>query len=831
MIRRDFIKNTSLLSLGFPALVNLSCSAVNSSLPFELSTSLKLTNFDDEQEENPTLITDNNGKTWMVSLRRAAFPSDKEQVAFYHKEGDSWKEIENISIPEGYYEAPHAACAPKGEPLISWSEKNNDDWFINVAFLGKEGLKFQDKLRLTNGRGINSKVITPDKDRAWVCWENFHNGKFSIGICKFEKGKWGQSLEINSNDKSYFEPAIAEAPNGNLFVVYTYTDGFHQNVELVEINAENTKVLSATAIAVGGGHENRVNLNNKPAIAFDKNGKAWISYENNRNTSRMEDGDNYTGDRCCAIVSVEEGVVEEPADKGKWLFEGLNDHCPTFVKDHDGNLYLFTYCGGTFDDTQWKYRVAYLNGNEGWSEPITLFNAKVKGWLVPPAVSFDENNHFWLATIYEEFTNAKEILGESDVVRARLSQLNLMQFSGADISGKGNAKLKATIVEEFMPDEASIGTFSGHPHIERRKKVVGNDEYTLIYGNLHEHSNSSNCWPAGTDGTLHDDYRFGLYSEGYDFFGMTDHAASTSEIHWRRSLKLAEFYNESDLFVAIPAIEWTLQSDPSFEGISYGAGHYNIAFESLEDAKKFIRNKHELYSPKIPETNHAPNLWKLLHEKEIKCVTIPHHSADKVHPTDWNVTDPEYVTTVEIFQCRGNNEYPGCPREKNVTRHTPTKHTKAYIDYAFKEMKYKMSFIASGDHNNMGVGVAALWVKEVTRKGIVDAMKNRRTFATTGDKMFIDLNIDGNMMGSTVSGKGALRLDIHAIGQYPLQKVEILRNSEVIHTFELENDLLEFKTQFLDNDYPSKSEVLYYYVRATQVNQAIAWSSPIWIES
>ena len=49
-----------------------------------------------------------------------------------------------------------------------------------------------------------------------------------------------------------------------------------------------------------------------------------------------------------------------------------------------------------------------------------------------------------------------------------------------------------------------------------------------------------------------------------------------------------------------------------------------------------------------------------------------------------------------------------------------------YIDYALKTKKYKMGFIASGDHNSMGIGLAALWVKEVSRAGIIEALREIR---------------------------------------------------------------------------------------------------------
>jgi hypothetical protein len=188
------------------------------------------------------------------------------------------------------------------------------------------------------------------------------------------------------------------------------------------------------------------------------------------------------------------------------------------------------------------------------------------------------------------------------------------------------------------------------------------------------------------------------------------------------------------------------------------------------------------------------------------------------------------VPLVELFQCRGNGEYPGCPREINLERHSTTEYKRAFVNYALKEKKHKLGFIASGDHNGMGVGVAALWVKELSRAGILEALKSRRCFATTGDKMIVDFRINGGISGSTIEMDQAPGLNIKVTGQRELEKVEVLRNSKVIKEYNLQNGPIEFDENFIDENYGEENEVLYYYVRATQKNNALAWSSPIWIE-
>jgi hypothetical protein len=276
-------------------------------------------------------------------------------------------------------------------------------------------------------------------------------------------------------------------------------------------------------------------------------------------------------------------------------------------------------------------------------------------------------------------------------------------------------------------------------------------------------------------------------------------------------------------------MEWTLTAKGDLESV-FGAGHYNVVFASSDEARKFIRNSQEVYNVNTPESSNSKLLWELLHEHNIDCITIPHHPADKSHPVDWNAHDDHFVPVVELFQCRGNGEYPGCPREINLQRHSTTKSKRAFVDYALKEKKYKMGFVASGDHNGMGVGVAALWVKDYSREGILEAMRSRRCFATTGDKMVIDFRLNGTMAGSTNKTSSSPNLSIKVTGQRELAKIEVLRNSQVIKEFALNDKAIEFEEMFADESNQLDHEVLYYYIRATQKNGEIAWSSPIWME-
>jgi len=827
--RREFLRATGSIIAITGVTPSLAYAEFKGMAEDEIQSFL-LKGFEDEQEEYPSLVSNEKGETWMFSLRRLKYPQNTELISAFRLNGDTWVETDPVSKKEGQYEAPVAACARDGQPIVAWCSIKSDQWIINVSNFEEGVFSKPHQFKSKTAKPINPVLLAPSSGRTWLAWENYSEGKFTIQISKFEMGRWSDPIEISREKNSCLDPALAEDQDGNLYVAYGLTDGYHQNIEMSIIDGKSLKEKETVEVAIGGGFENRVNLNTKPALAFDSKGRLWISYENNRFATRLEDSDCYTGDRHCAMLSYQDGKIVEPVT-GRWLFKGKNDHRPTFFHDQSGKLFVASHCGGDFvGEPFWQYRISWRDEEKGWLEPETILKSNQKGVLIPPALAFDGKNRLWLSTLQEETFKHDIPEGPDQVVISRLTRLKAYQIS-LPLAKRvpGSMQFKESLVEEYHPNSDFVPEISGHPRISGEQLEFEGKAYSLVYGNLHEHSENSPCWSAGTDGTLHEDYRFGLFSENYNFVAITDHGYSLNELYWRKNLRLADFYNDPPYFVALPAMEWTLSARGDLERV-LGAGHYNVVFASSEEARKFIRNSQEVFNVNTPESKNSPLLWELLHEKQINCITIPHHPADEAHPVDWNVHDDYYVPVVELFQCRGNGEYPGAPREINLERHNTTDSRRAFVDYALREKKYKMGFVASGDHNGMGVGVAALWVEELSREGILEAMRSKRCFATTGDKMIVDFRLNENPVGSSPGISGAPELSIKVKGQRELEKVEVLRNSRVIKEFTLSGKYLDFEENFADSDYQDETEVLYYYIRATQKNKELAWSSPIWVE-
>ena len=87
------------------------------------------------------------------------------------------------------------------------------------------------------------------------------------------------------------------------------------------------------------------------------------------------------------------------------------------------------------------------------------------------------------------------------------------------------------------------------------------------------------------------------------------------------------------------------------------------------------------------------------------------------------------------------------------------------------------------------------------------------------------------MQGQSVKGinKPKLTFSIEATDQ--IETIDILRNSKVIKSIQPDENTRELKGNYIDKDYLSEKDVLYYYIRITQKNKHLGWSSPIWLDA
>lgn len=336
----------------------------------------------------------------------------------------------------------------------------------------------------------------------------------------------------------------------------------------------------------------------------------------------------------------------------------------------------------------------------------------------------------------------------------------------------------------------------------------------LVWADLHGHS-------ALSDGTgSADDYHFyAKYVAGLDAASLTDHDQHglfpLSEGAWKEQQKIARAYNEPGKYVAMMGYEYT----------NWVSGHRNVYFRG--EGGPVLAWSDSLYDT-------PPELHAALEAD--RALTVPHHTAGQPIPIDWSYHDPILEPLVEITSVHGVSEYVGAP---GAVRGAKEGHT--VIDAL--DRGYRLAFIGSGDghvgHPGRRLspfpwGMAGLWVDELTRDGVFEALKRRSVFATTGPRIVVRFSVGGVPMGS-VAESGSEAGDTSAaplpvlgevLGTQPIELIEIVKNGEPIVGFAPDDEPLSPKIS-LEID-AARGD--YLYLRVTQSDQAMAWSSPVWVE-
>ena len=154
-------------------------------------------------------------------------------------------------------------------------------------------------------------------------------------------------------------------------------------------------------------------------------------------------------------------------------------------------------------------------------------------------------------------------------------------------------------------------------------------------------------------------------------------------------------------------------------------------------------------------------------------MVIPHIGG---RPANLEFHDPELEPAIEIYSAWGQFEW--------------------LLREAI-ERGYKVGFVAgSDDHkgrpgasypgsSSFGVygGLTCVLARELSREGIWEALWARRCYATSGQRIALDVRADGHWMGEEFRAEGAPRFAVDAVGSGNIEEIRIVRGLETIYTF------------------------------------------------
>ena len=128
-----------------------------------------------------------------------------------------------------------------------------------------------------------------------------------------------------------------------------------------------------------------------------------------------------------------------------------------------------------------------------------------------------------------------------------------------------------------------------------------------------------------------------------------------------------------------------------------------------------------------------------------------------------------------------------------------------------------------GDSNTRPLRTS--WASDLTEKGIYDAIRNYRVYATEDNDLSIRYDLNGNAMGSILSKQDAVEITAQISDPTDTadMKVEVIVNGGLVLDSQTLTDGKDTVTFTFDsNDYS------YYYLRVTQADKNIAVTAPVW---
>ncbi len=208
------------------------------------------------------------------------------------------------------------------------------------------------------------------------------------------------------------------------------------------------------------------------------------------------------------------------------------------------------------------------------------------------------------------------------------------------------------------------------------------------------------------------------------------------------------------------------------------------------------------------------------------------HSLATGQGTDWRDNDPDLEPLVEIYQgYHAAYEYEGGPRAESAANHLLVHGTYEPAGFYWNALAkgYKLGVQASSDHISTHTSYALIYSPSVERSQIVDQMRRRHAYAAT-DNIVLDFEgADGanptHMMGDIFDASRDLKLRVKAIGTEPITRIDVIRNNEIIYSVSPAKTEVEFEY----SDRSPQPGTNWYYVRVTQIDRNLAWSSPLWV--
>lgn len=346
-------------------------------------------------------------------------------------------------------------------------------------------------------------------------------------------------------------------------------------------------------------------------------------------------------------------------------------------------------------------------------------------------------------------------------------------------------------------------------------EVVDDDDALRVYwGEIHGHTEMSDGL-----GAFDEMFRHARDEGCQDFAAAADHACYFTDNEWLWMQDTVNSFNERGEFVTLLGYEWAGRQEHRciyakgrrldlFRGMSAGEDTLDVVYENFHDDENIVAGPHHTGAGGRME----------------------HH-------------DPTVERFIEVYSMWGASDRLGAPGAPLFPGAHPLP------AHEWLNAGAKLGFTGGGDcHEGLSgwspddpqgqgsalhgfahqlryrCGMTAALMPELRRRHLVEALRERRTWATTGARILLDFRVSDVEMGQEGEAKSAeIAATVH--GQHELARLEIVRDGDVVWTEEVEG--LDAQIEWSDPERVGEST--WYYLHVIQRDGEEAWSSPVWL--
>ncbi len=295
-------------------------------------------------------------------------------------------------------------------------------------------------------------------------------------------------------------------------------------------------------------------------------------------------------------------------------------------------------------------------------------------------------------------------------------------------------------------------------------------EHTLYWGDMHGQTRET----VGT-GYLDDYYSFARDKAAISFTGWQGNDFEVTDETWQDVRDKSKKYTQEGRFLAFLGYEWS--------GTTPQGGDHNVHF--LGDEEHFYPSSNWTATSVTNDLNANPIPELHAYFKDRKDVLLIPHIGGRYANLDY--LNYEFTPAIEIHSHHGTFEW-----------------------FAFDAMKkrLKVGFLASSDDHTCRPGLSyalsghgksasgafdvrsgftGVFADNLKKQSIWDALRARRCYASTFDRVFMKVDIGGVEMGQEAEVDGPQTLQLLTAGISPIESVEVFDWEKSI----LKKDLLK----------------------------------------